>query len=700
MEVKERKYVHHRPLFYCFLALILSMNATRFIFNLNIEYLVLISVLIIGLFGFLLFYKQYLLLLLFFAVLLLGCGWYFLGVKTFEGNGYVGVQQIEAHVSDNIEEKRDYTEYLLKDVKINGKNEKNIYLRIYEENTILSCGDQISFQGEILYNSLFNLGNFNLSAYRDSAPYVVEISDENIEVLDNHLKFDESFRLKTKNLIYEAMGVENGSVAYAVLFGDTVDIGETTYDAYKDAGILHLIAVSGLNVTFLITLIGFILKIFKVKRFTNFLVCFFVLMIYTYLCGFAPSILRAGIMGIIFLATKLSGKCYDGLNSLGLAGIISIMFSPLSALDNGFLMSYFSVLGILFLNPVLSRLLSKVFPKVVAESFSVSISAQLAILPFLASYYTVFNFLSFFINLIVVPLFAVIYPVLFVSVLICFCLPFMDFLLALCGWGLELIVIIANFFAGTSLTVNLKPFNVLLSAIAMLSIFAVSNYVMVSWKGKGVLTLSLGTLFLLSALVFAYIPTTQTSILYSINNQNNLVIFTNSSHKSLIVDGGYYSFINNGLNSIGAYEIAGHMSLSSELKQNDVELFGKANYLSHQKLSSTSGSLVCEYDKTYEVGDFKVKYVTFEENLIGLEVCFDNYRNFVLYKNLTEEQAEFLNEFNYDFIISLENYENLNIFDTETTIGYYGLVNDYSYQYDGNLYFILQDNNYFLRGID
>lgn len=700
MEVKEKKYIHSRPIFYCFLALLLSINATRFIFNLNIPYLVLISVLILGLISFLLFFKKYVILLIIISTLLFGVCWFFLGVTMFEGKTYYGEQIVEARVTDDITYGDEKTSYLLEDVKINGKQEKNMYLDVTGEGINLGVGDVITFNANIGYNSLFNLGSFNLSAYRDSAPYWAEVDVSNIEVIDSYLKFDEKFRLKVKNLLYENMGASNVATAFAVLFGNTNDIKDDIYNSYKDAGILHLLAVSGLNVTFLITLLGFILKLFKVNRFTNFAVCFIVLMLYVYLCGFAPSILRAGIMGLVFLATKLSGKCYDGLNTLGLSGIFILLFSPLSALDYGFLMSYFCVLGIFTIHPILTKGLQKVFPKFVADSFSISISSQLAILPFMAGFYSTFNFLSFFINLIVVPIFSVLYPVLFVSVLISICLPFMSFLLTACGWVLSLIFLIAKFFATTSLTVNLKPFNVVITSILALIIFGLSNYVMLSWKGKGVLTISLSVLLTIFALVFTYIPLTQVSILYSAYNDDELYIFTNSSNQSLVVDGGYYNNINNGLLCVNANNLIGYVNLKGNIYQDSMEKLGAGNYVCHAGTTSKSGSVILDYDKVYSVGDFDLKYVTFEGKLIGLEVDFDNYKNFILNGELTLEAMEYINYFNYDFLLIGKNIENIDIFDNENLISYYDTGQGYSFSNDGSLYFILQNNNFVIRRVD
>ena len=168
----ERK-INHRPIFYSFLALLLGIYSARFLFNLNISFWVLVAVAVVGLVVFLCIYKKFALLLVILTVLLFGIGWFFVGVSLFEGRVFLGEQTIEGRVSDNVEYADGTTSILLKDVKINGEDEKNIRLTVSGVGENLEAGDIIEFSGVIENNALFNLGSFNLSDYRDNAAYSV-----------------------------------------------------------------------------------------------------------------------------------------------------------------------------------------------------------------------------------------------------------------------------------------------------------------------------------------------------------------------------------------------------------------------------------------------------------------------------------------------------------------------------------------------
>ena len=117
MEAK-KKILHNRPIFYSFLALILGITMTRFVFNLNVTYLVLISVVLLGLLGTLIYFKNFYFILIFLSVILLGVCLFFIGTKVFEGNNYEGVQVVEARISDDIENSSGSSRYKLVDVKI------------------------------------------------------------------------------------------------------------------------------------------------------------------------------------------------------------------------------------------------------------------------------------------------------------------------------------------------------------------------------------------------------------------------------------------------------------------------------------------------------------------------------------------------------------------------------------------------------
>lgn len=704
MKEERKKILHSRPLFYSFLALLLSISATRFIFQLNVTYLVLIFVSILTLLIVLLYFKNFYLFLIIFAVILLGVCLFFAGVKSFEGEKYIENVRVEARITDDILNNDGKPQYKLVDVKIDGKSENNMQVIIHGYGQRLQVGDIITFEAPIENLNLFNLGNFNLSYYRDNSPYFAEIKIEDVKVISNHLKLDEKFRLKVKDLLYESMGVDNGATAFAILFGSTNDINDDIYDSYQNSGILHLLAVSGLNVTFLVALLGFFLKLLKINRWTNFLVCFFVLFIYIYLCGFAPSIVRAGIMGIIFLATSLSGKCYDGLNTLGLAGILTILFSPLTALDNGFLMSYFCVLGLYTIHPVLSTCFRKFLPKVIADSFSVAISSQIMILPFMASFYSNFNFLSFFLNLIVVPIFSVLYPFLFVVAVISVALPSFDFLLVLCGFVLSFVLLCADFFGLTSLLIPLKPFNAVVSALFFVLLFSSSSYLMLSYKNKPFFLGVILSLLLSTNLIFNFAPVaTKPSIVYSYNFGYDIITFTNTRNKTLAIDGGYFSNLNNALNTTNSNDVVCHIALNHTLSQGDMEKLDASHYFYNSQLSAYEGCEMLDARYEYSIEGFKFKAIEYGGIIVGLDITFDNFSIFVLNEKggYVEELAKILNEQNFDYLILGDISDALIDFGDAVVISYDNAINsDLSYVENGSMLLKLEKEGYILRRCD
>lgn len=652
--MKTFSYINPRPFFYCFLALLFSISVTQYIFDLSIQHIVLFVSISVGLIAGLICFKKFFMLFLILATMLFGCCWYFVGINSYKIDNFDGTVSVTGRLSDNVEYEEEETTYLLKDVIVNGKSVKNVELTILGEGRNLSVGDVIEFEAELSEVALFSLNSFNLTYYRNKTGYVAEVDLNDVNVVDNEIKLVEKFRLRVKDLLVENMSPDDGATAYAVLFGYTNDISDDTYSAYQDAGILHLLAVSGLNVTFLISLIGFFLKILKVNRFTNFITCFIVLIVYAYLCSFAPSILRAGIMGIIFLACQLSGRCYDSLNTLGIAGVLVLITSPLFAFDIGFLMSYFCVMGIILLSPILSSFLRKIFPKFVADSLSVSISATIAILPFLAMMYSKLNLLTFFTNLLTVPLFSVAYPFLCVATIICLIFPFMGFLLTLCGYIFTLVSLIAQFFAQTPLSIQLAPFNVAISGFIFLMLFSISRFFMASTRGKVVAFTSLASIITIAGCVFAYIPMCSAGVLYVYTHDNSFVLLTNSKNETLILDATWnFSDVNNALIEINAHEVIANIQINNVLPASSQEFLHITNY-SHVDITNREGTEALSYNSDYYLGDFRIRYITFENELIGLEVEFDNMIVLRPCSELSQEALDYLSLLPYDLILAYQ----------------------------------------------
>lgn len=704
-KTKRKKIFNSRPLFYGFLALMLAVSVSRNLFMGDVKHIVFVAVVLCAFTAYCIFYKKFKVLVSILVIFLFGLGWFFVGQAGFQGKIYEEPCQIVGRISDDVRDLDTRAEIVLTDVTINGEKSKNIRLMLnYSDGKKpFELGDVIEFEASLTNNHLFELGLFNLNDFRDGTAYTCYISSANMVVTDNFLTADEKFRLKVKDVLYDSMGEENGAVAFAVLFGDKNDVDSEIKDNYKISGIIHLMTVSGLHVTFLISLLGFILNKCKIRRWLNFIICFAFLGVYAWLCGWSPSVLRAGIMGLVLLFTKITGKCYDNLSSLGLAGIIILLTSPLSALDNGFLMSFFCVGGIFIVSPWLSKLLRKVFPKFVAESFAISIASQIMIFPFMGVFFSQVNLLSFFVNLIVVPFFSVLYPLLFVSTLLSLAMPFCAFLLKGCGFGFSFIAMVAEFFAQTNLLVSTQPIDIFICMFLFVFLFLLARYFMTSRRVKAVCC---STVFALCGIfmgVSAIPTTTAASISFCSWYGYSSILITTQSGQSAIVDCPSYQLTyklmqKKDMKVIDNYFVLNDWGLNGSLIQD----FSVNNIISLEDFSDNDKAYMAKQNEVATIGDFVFQYVAYNGDFLGLEISFDGLNLFVASDELPSyESTSVLDDKRYEFVWVGEYGFLADYFDSEFACGLYSWESlDYNYNQHGNMTCVLKNDKFIWRCLD
>ncbi len=704
MEAQKKKLFHFRPLFFSFLFLTLAISCAKFLFAGKAFYIALVCSIFSILFIFCLCQKNFVYFVFLLAVFGIGIGWYFLGMSTFQAKSFSGQCQIVARISDSI----NYSDYgdtcnvILKDVKINGKKSKNIYARInFEDEGDFQVGDVISFTSEVSPVKAFQLEQFNSFYYRNSIGYTSEFAVNQISILKNELKLDEKIRQRVKSKFF---GLKNGAICYAVLFGDKSEIDDDMKEAFSSAGVVHLLTVSGLHISFLIALLGFALKKCKIRGWINLLICTSFVIFYAFLCGWTPSVLRAGVMGLVLALATASGKRYDGLSSLGLAGCIILLVKPLFALDVGFLMSFFCVFSIFALCTVLKKFFGKFLHKRIAEGLAISLSAQVGIFPFALKISEGTNFLSFFANLIIVPIFSVIYPILFVSTLLVLFMPFLSFLLKVCDFGFVAVCKLAEFFAQTKLSFEIEALNVLTISCVFLLIFLISKFFMTSKRTKAVCFSMLVCLACVCVTVpdFWQHPQAGVSICYEYSNGINLL--TNNAGESVIIDVRSKNFTKKVLKSTNAKKVVAVFVL-----QNSKVSIETVRHLECENVIRTGSGEGYEEEKLVgleeagKVGKFEYKYRSDQGKMIGLEFKFDGkrvlfarekYTKLEIFKNVGKES--------FDLVVLGKLQKCAPAFEKTIKIaGFYEEIGvSSSFEKDGNVQFALKKNDFKWRCLD
>lgn len=186
------------------------------------------------------------------------------------------------------------------------------------------------------------------------------------------------------------------SIFRAAFLGDRTGLLPTTRERFRDAGIYHLLAISGLHVGMLAAFMFGLLSLLQLGRVLKIVLVILFLWLYTAFIGPIPSLFRAVLMTTAFLGSFLVQRKSYALNSLGLAGLLWLALSPTSLFQPGFQLSFSATMGILLLVPAF-RQLAGVGQTVrspraaITVTFLVSLAGFLATAPVLAAHFNTLN---------------------------------------------------------------------------------------------------------------------------------------------------------------------------------------------------------------------------------------------------------------------------------------------------------------------
>lgn len=174
---------------------------------------------------------------------------------------------------------------------------------------------------------------------------------------------------------------DGGALVLALLSGERVYLNKNLSDAFRNAGLSHVLALSGMHLSFFAGLTaGFATKLFG-KKYTP-LFSFFAISFFVWFAGFSPSLLRAYICAIIGLISSYISLDIELSSVLSLSFILQILISPEDGMSLSFLLSYSALLGIALFSSFFLTKLIRIFPEALALSLAASISAQIFTIPF------------------------------------------------------------------------------------------------------------------------------------------------------------------------------------------------------------------------------------------------------------------------------------------------------------------------------
>lgn len=379
-------------------------------------------------------------------------------------------------------------------------------------------------------------------------------------------RFFGDLRLSLGNHISQNSPGRGGLLMRALLLGEQELIPDSVNLAFRRTGISHVLSLSGLHLSLLVGGLATLFCRLHVPRAPTVICQCLLVLFYMALTGFSISILRSGLMMLLFSLSFFARREADGITSLSLAACGIAIFSPFAVYDCGYWLSVVATFGILVRNewqekrPAPSGHLPRLLHRIGA-SLSVTLAATFATLPLTALYFGEVSLLTPLCNLLLIPLFDL-YLFLAVLALPLGPLPFLGEAFDACGELLLRLVERMASLRGIMLSIHEPPVKVLLSvsAVAVLLCLCLPH---VGKKRTAVVGLSLLALATISLTAINIVRAGTTGVHYAHTSDNELML-VQSGHAGLLCDlsGGSYTAQKAGLKVVkdaGLAELDGYL---------------------------------------------------------------------------------------------------------------------------------------------
>ncbi len=223
------------------------------------------------------------------------------------------------------------------------------------------------------------------------------------------VRFSFWLRVEMEKIISRYLPDLPSGILSAMVLGQRRGVPWLVNNAMVKSGTVHILVVSGFNVGIVAFMINLLLKIMRIKRNARIILVVICLLIYCIVTGATNPVVRATVMGIIFLLAHIFKRQPDMYNSLACAVLFILIINPRQLFDIGFQLSFASVLAIVYFYPKLKTFLrihncrNKVL-RFIAEGLAVSLSAWLGTMGIIAYNFRIISPITVLANMLIVPL--------------------------------------------------------------------------------------------------------------------------------------------------------------------------------------------------------------------------------------------------------------------------------------------------------
>lgn len=422
-----------------------------------------------------------------------------------------------------IEEDKMKLELVCKEKLVGSYYFKNDEYNFFKEK--VNIGNSVIVKGKLVSpknNTVPYLFNYKNYLYNKRVYYTLKI--DSIKILnENSNPF-----IKLKNrVIKHVNSYKDSTYLYAFILGKTELISDEVLTSYRENGISHLFALSGLHVSIFSSILLFILKKLRFKEILNYVIIFIFLLLFSFITGFSPSILRATLLFFLLGINKVFYLNIRTLDILYLVFIILVIINPFIIYNLSFILSFTAAFFLIFSSDLLKG------KNYFVSLFKVSLLSYFASLPLSIYYFGYTNLLGTILNLVFVPLVSfVVFPLTFLTFII--------------SKFYSILNITTNLLESLSLLFNKFKIIIYFPRMNLIFVFIYLSILMLYIKFKKKICLYLIIVLLIFFKIRPYMDNNTYIYYIDVGQGDSILVVTPHLKKTILIDtGGIVSFNEN-----------------------------------------------------------------------------------------------------------------------------------------------------------
>ena len=230
-----------------------------------------------------------------------------------------------------------------------------IKLNFYEEE--LSYGDKFKARVSVSSMEDYKYKNGFYAENIFTSGYITEMTQKTEK--DGVLAVVDTVRRFVKDKFFESFEYSRAATALALVTGDKTYFTDEFYSNVKSAGVAHIMVVSGMHLSIVVSLFLYLIDKFLYNRYLRAVVIFVASFALMAICGFTMSILRAGISYLFLALSLILNRKSTPENTLGCAVVIILLMYPFAIFSIGFLLSVLSTFSILVVAVPITRIITQ-----------------------------------------------------------------------------------------------------------------------------------------------------------------------------------------------------------------------------------------------------------------------------------------------------------------------------------------------------